>query len=234
MGAGAYIRGVYSGGSREGARAHPREKCSIWYPSTLKLPCFWASSKFEKLRQSKYGCHRNITSSRKNNAKVLRNKKMFSYSMSSKAFFSCQISDLFSARFLRVPDRSIWLKKTWPLVKKSYFFPNLSVTTPLAVARETTPFTRVRTNFWTDELFYLCNPLTLNSANSVTDCGTFCRSRTCTLPWVTCKRKADPRNFLSVQKLAPTPLNRVLYTVERFFKRNKNFNLECNYGLAHK
>lgn len=68
------IRGVYSGGSRGGIRAHPPKECSIWYPSTLKLTCFWASSKFEKLRQSKYGCHRNIiTSCRKNNAKVLRN-----------------------------------------------------------------------------------------------------------------------------------------------------------------
>ena len=57
VGGGSYIRGVYSGGSRGGVRAHPPKECSIWYPSTLKLTCFWASSKFEKLRQSKYGCH---------------------------------------------------------------------------------------------------------------------------------------------------------------------------------
>ena len=48
VGGGAYIRGVYSGGSRGGARAHRLKECSIWYPGTLKLPCFWASSKFEK------------------------------------------------------------------------------------------------------------------------------------------------------------------------------------------
>ena len=125
-GGGAYIRGVCSGGSRGGARAHPPKECSIWYPSTLKLPCFWASSKFEKWRQSKYGCHRNnITSCRKSNSKVLRNKKWSHIPCLRRHFFSCQISDLFSVRFLRVPDRSIWLKKNLTISKKNpSFFPN--------------------------------------------------------------------------------------------------------------
>lgn len=43
-------------------------------------------------------------------------------------------------------------------------------------------------------------PFTPTCANSVTDCGTVFLSKTCTLPRIPCKRKADPCKFLSVQK----------------------------------
>ena len=62
-----------------------------------------------------------------------------------------------------------------------------------------TPFRRFLTNFWKDGFFYLRKPFTPNCANSVTDCGSVFLSKTCTLPRIPCKRKADPCKFLSVQ-----------------------------------
>ena len=40
-----------------------------------------------------------------------------------------------------------------------------------------------------------------------TDCSTFCRSKTCTVPREPCKRKTDPCKSLSVQKFVHTGVN---------------------------
>ena len=56
--------------------------------------------------------------------------------------------------------------------------------------------------FLKGRIFYLCNTFMRDPANSVTDCSTVYRWKTCTVPWVSCKRKADPCKFLSVQILS--------------------------------
>ena len=71
---------------------------------------------------------------------------------------------------------------------------------PFILSTTLTSFTWVRTNFWMDEFFYLCNPFTRSHANSVTDCSTVCRLKTCTVPRVPSKRKADLCKLLSAQK----------------------------------
>ena len=64
----------------------------------------------------------------------------------------------------------------------------------------------------TGRIFYLCNPFTRNPANSVTDCSTVYRSKTCTVLWESCKRKADPCKFLSDQIFVQTPVKGVSAT----------------------
>ena len=71
-----------------------------------------------------------------------------------------------------------------------------------------TLFTRVRTNFRTKRIFYLCN-FTRNCANRVTDCSNVYHLKTCTVPRVPCKRKAHPCKCLSVQKFVRTRENGV-------------------------
>ena len=71
---------------------------------------------------------------------------------------------------------------------------------PFILSATLTSFTWVRTNFWMDEFFYLCNPFTRSHANSVTDCSTVCRLKTRTVPRVPSKRKADLCKLLSAQK----------------------------------
>ena len=71
---------------------------------------------------------------------------------------------------------------------------------PFILSTTLTSFTWVRTNFWMDEFFYLCNPFTRSHANSVTDCSTVCLLKTCTVPRVPSKQKADLCKLLSAQK----------------------------------
>ena len=59
-------------------------------------------------------------------------------------------------------------------------------------------------HFWTGRIFTSAtpDPFTRNRANSVSDCRTVFRLKTCLVPRVPCKRKADsgPCKFLSLQK----------------------------------
>ena len=57
---------------------------------------------------------------------------------------------------------------------------------------------------------YQCNSFTRDGADSVTDCSTAFRSKTCSVMQVPCKRKADSCTFLSVQKFLRTYINGVI------------------------
>ena len=69
-------------------------------------------------------------------------------------------------------------------------------------------------HFWTGRIFTSAtpDPFTRNRANSVSDCRTVCRLKTCLVPRVPCKRKADsgPCKFLSLRKFVRTRVSEVL------------------------
>ena len=62
-------------------------------------------------------------------------------------------------------------------------------------------FLQEETNFFTCAA---TGRLHVTDGDSVTDCGNVCRSKTCTVAQMTCKRKADSFKFLSVQKFVRT------------------------------
>ena len=65
-------------------------------------------------------------------------------------------------------------------------------------------------------IFYLCKPFTrTDRTNFVTDCSTVCGSKTCTVPRVPCKRKANLCKFLSVQKFVRTLVNGATVTLSK-------------------
>ena len=72
-----------------------------------------------------------------------------------------------------------------------------------------TPFTAVRTNFWSDKIYNCGTRFSRNRANSVTDCSTVCCS-TCTISRAPCKLKKDPCKFLSPQKFVRIRVSGVL------------------------
>lgn len=106
-----------------------------------------------------------------------------------------------------------------------------------------TPIRRVRTNFWRDEFFTRSTPFARNRANSVADCSVVCRSKTCTVPRVPCKPKADPWKFLSVRKIVWNSVNGVKISYSRILETKLNWvhetnivntatvGLECRYVL---
>ena len=78
--------------------------------------------------------------------------------------------------------------------------------------------------FLNGRIFYLCNPFTRTvQILSQIACSTVCRSKTCTVSRVPCKRNADLCKFLSVQKFVRTLVNGA--TVTLTLSKIKSFDL---------